>query len=73
MNSNYDKNMPALKTPSLKWLFTGREIFPAMLTAMATAQKSIQLETYTNSDGRIGRQFLKALAGELWLAFLSMC
>jgi cardiolipin synthase len=53
--------MLAPKNPSLNWLFTGREIFPTMLTAIATAKKSIQLETYTYSTGKIGRQFLEAL------------
>jgi cardiolipin synthase len=45
----------------LQWLCMGREIFPAMLAAMDAAQKSIQLETYTFSDGQLGRRFLEAL------------
>ena len=53
--------MPAPKTPALQWLCTGGEIFPAILAAMDAAQKSIQLETYTFSDGQLGRQFLEAL------------
>jgi cardiolipin synthase A/B len=53
--------MAAQKTPALKWLCMGREIFPAMLSAMDAAQKSIQLETYIYSDGKLGRQFLDAL------------
>jgi len=32
-----------------------------MLEAMATAQKSIRLETYIYSDGKLGRQFLETL------------
>ncbi len=39
----------------------GREIFPAMLAAIHAAQKSIQLETYTFSDGQLARRFLEAL------------
>ena len=49
-------------TPSPQWLRTGREIFPAMLTAIRAAHKSIRLETYIYTDGIIGRQFLDALA-----------
>jgi cardiolipin synthase len=44
-----------------QWLCAGQEIFPAMLKAMAAAQKSIRLETYIYSDGKLGRQFLGAL------------
>jgi len=53
--------MSTSKTPALEWLATGREVFPAMLGAMAAARKSIQLETYIFSDGRLGRRFLEAL------------
>ena len=53
--------MSAPKTPALKWLCTGREIFPGMLAAMGAAQKSIRLETYVYADGQLGRQFLEAL------------
>ena len=53
--------MPAPKTPAPQWLCTGGEIFPALLAAMGAARKSIQLETYTFSDGQLGRRFLAAL------------
>ena len=53
--------MPAPKTSALEWLCTGGEIFPALLAAMGAARKSIQLETYTFSDGQLGRRFLEAL------------
>ncbi|MGD1089504.1 MAG: phosphatidylserine/phosphatidylglycerophosphate/cardiolipin synthase family protein [Verrucomicrobiota bacterium] len=53
--------MSAPKPPALQWLCTGREIFPSMLLAMGSAQKSIQLETYVYADGQLGRQFLEAL------------
>ena len=48
-------------TPVLQWLCTGREIFPGMLAAMEAAQKSIRLETYIYTDGKLGRQFREAL------------
>jgi cardiolipin synthase A/B len=44
-----------------RWLCAGQEIFPAMREAMAAAQKSIELETYIYSDGKLGRQILDAL------------
>jgi cardiolipin synthase len=49
------------RTPPLKWLCTGREIFPAMLAAIHAAQKSVSLETYIYGDGELGRQVLAAL------------
>jgi cardiolipin synthase len=53
--------MSAPKTPALQWLCTGREIFPAMLTAIGAARESIQLETYIFADGKLGQQVLSAL------------
>jgi cardiolipin synthase A/B len=53
--------MSAPKTPALRWLCMGQEIFPAMLAALSAAQKSIRLETYIYADGQLGRQFLQAL------------
>src|SRR6202142_2882302 len=53
--------MAAPTTFPWQWLCAGREIFPAMLEAIAAARKSIRLETYIYSDGRLGRQFLEAL------------
>lgn len=53
--------MTIAKTPALQWLAMGQKIFPALLAAMGAAQKSIQLETYTFSDGQLGRKFLEAL------------
>jgi len=46
---------------TLEWLCTGREIFPAMLKAIAAARHSIRLETYIYADGRLGKQFLETL------------
>ena len=58
--------MTAPTTPALQWLCTGREIFPGMLAAMNAAQKSIRLETYIYSDGKLGRQFRDALLAAAW-------
>jgi cardiolipin synthase len=43
-------------------LVNGDEIFPAMLEAIRSAQKTITLETYIYFSGQIGRQFADALA-----------
>jgi cardiolipin synthase A/B len=51
----------AVEVNALEWLSTGREIFPAMLEAIAAAREAVRLETYIYTDGHIGRQFLAAL------------
>ncbi len=51
----------ALMAGSLRWYCCGREIFPAMLDAIAAARQSVRLETYIYSDGHLGRQFVDAL------------
>ncbi len=62
MNSHIPLNEMAIPDKLLlKWLFTGREIFPAMLAAITAAQKSIKLETYIYSNGKVGKQFLETL------------
>ena len=43
-------------------LHNGREIFPAMLSAIATATRSITFETYIYWSGDIGRTFANVLA-----------
>ncbi len=43
------------------WLNAGREIFPAMLAAIATAQEAVCLETYTWSAGSLAERFRQAL------------
>jgi cardiolipin synthase A/B len=58
---NYAGIMSPQKKLAPEWLSTGREIFPAMLEAIGAAQKSIELETYIYSDGKLGRQFLEML------------
>jgi cardiolipin synthase len=49
------------KAPAIRWLWQGREIFPAMHEAIAEAARSIRLETYIYTDGKVGRQMLAAL------------
>src|SRR5437016_9569306 len=43
-------------------LVNGREIFPAMLSAIRSARRSIDFETYLFWDGDIAKQFTDALA-----------
>ncbi|MEO8164097.1 MAG: phospholipase D-like domain-containing protein, partial [Betaproteobacteria bacterium] len=43
-------------------LLNGDEIFPAMLKAIRSAQKTITFETYIYWSGKIGREFADALA-----------
>lgn len=53
--------MTAAPSPAPQWLCAGREIFPALLAALAAAQTSIDLETYIYANGRLGRQVRAAL------------
>src|ERR1051325_3338981 len=48
---------------SSNWLCAGQQVFPAMLEAIAAAQKSVRLETYTSAAGALGERFLEALIG----------
>src|SRR5213592_3928896 len=43
-------------------LVNGKEIFPAMLSAIRSAKHSINFETYVFWDGQIAREFTAALA-----------
>src|SRR6266436_550289 len=43
------------------WLCTGHDVFPAMLTAVDAAQRSVCLETYTYSHDSLGEKFRDAL------------
>jgi len=45
-----------------RWFCGGHHFYPAMLTAIADAKSTIELETYIFTDDRIGNQFLQALA-----------
>jgi cardiolipin synthase len=53
--------MTATTSPAPQWLCAGREIFPALLATLAAARRSIQLETYIYTDGRVGRLVRDAL------------
>jgi cardiolipin synthase A/B len=46
---------------SISTLVNGDEIFPAMLSAIRSAKRSINLETYVFWDGEIAREFTAAL------------
>ena len=47
---------------SVSTLVNGDEIFPAMLSAIRSAKRSINLETYVFWDGEIAKQFTAALS-----------
>src|ERR1700682_3010961 len=47
---------------SISTLVNGDEIFPAMLSAIRSAKRSINLETYVFWDGEIAREFTAALS-----------
>jgi cardiolipin synthase len=46
---------------AVKTLANGEQIFPAMLAAIASAQKTICFETFIYWSGRVGRTFVDAL------------
>lgn len=64
----FQRSMSALLGPPLvegnrvETLVNGVEIFPAMLTAIRAAKKSITFETYIYWSGQVGRDFADALA-----------
>lgn len=47
---------------SITTLVNGDQIFPAMLSAIRSAKKSITFETYVFWDGQIAREFAEALS-----------
>src|SRR6202011_576962 len=47
---------------SISTLVKGEEIFPAMLGAIRSAKRSINLETYIFWDGQVAKQFTAALS-----------
>ncbi|HEY9239877.1 MAG TPA: phospholipase D-like domain-containing protein [Burkholderiaceae bacterium] len=53
---------PMLEGNSVETLLNGDQIFPSMLAAIRSAQRSITFETYIYWDGDIGAQFASALA-----------
>jgi cardiolipin synthase len=54
--------VPATEGNRLEVLRNGDEIFPAMLTAIATAEHTIDFLTFVYWEGEIGTQFAEALA-----------
>ncbi|RZI73759.1 MAG: cardiolipin synthase B, partial [Pseudomonas sp.] len=50
-----------LEGNSVQALVNGDQIFPAMLSAIRAAQKTITLETYIYWSGDVGQQFAQAL------------
>jgi len=46
----------------IETLVNGNQIFPAMLSAIRGAKKTIDFETYVYWDGQVGRAFAEALA-----------
>ena len=54
--------VPATEGNSIEVLRNGREIFPAMLEAIAQAQRTIDLLTFVYWRGEVGTRFAEALA-----------
>src|SRR5271165_4588786 len=50
-----------LNSGSYRWICSGDEVFPAMLAALAAAQRTIRLETYLYAGDNLGQQFRTAL------------
>src|ERR1041385_6160072 len=48
-------------TARWNWLYSGREIFPAMFGAIESSRSSVRLEIYIYSPDALGKQFLEAL------------
>ncbi|MDB6016270.1 MAG: Phospholipase D/Transphosphatidylase [Pedosphaera sp.] len=53
--------MALSKFTSYKWLRTGDEVFPAMLAAIESAQRSVRCETYIYHLDELGKRFFEAL------------
>ncbi|WP_322403133.1 cardiolipin synthase [Massilia luteola] len=53
---------PIIEGNKVEALLNGDQIFPAMLDAIRSAQKSISFETYIYWEGTIGREFTEALS-----------
>src|SRR4051812_8234071 len=53
--------MPSLKPTTHTWLCTGDIVFPAMLEAIHSAQRTIRLETYIYAPDTVGDKFREAL------------
>src|SRR5204863_2313670 len=46
---------------SISTLVNGDEIFPAMLSSIRSAKRSVNFETYTFQDGEVAKQFTDGL------------
>lgn len=55
-------NAPMVEGNRIDTLLNGKEIFPAMLTAISNAQHSVTLEMYIWGDGEISKEFVEALS-----------
>jgi cardiolipin synthase len=53
---------PIVEGNKAEALLNGDQIFPAMLAAIRSAQKSVSFETYIYWEGTIGREFTEALS-----------
>jgi cardiolipin synthase len=53
---------PIIEGNKAEVLLNGDQIFPAMLAAIRSAQKSVSFETYIYWEGTIGREFTEALS-----------
>ena len=53
---------PLVKGNRAQVLLNGDEIFPAMLESIARANNTVDLLTFVYWEGRIGREFARALA-----------
>lgn len=52
---------PLVEGNQVDTLLNGDQIFPAMLAAIRSAQKTVNFETYIYWSGSIGREFVDAL------------
>jgi cardiolipin synthase A/B len=53
---------PLLRGNSVKMLQNGEEIFPDMLAAIGSAQRTITFENFVFSEGRVSNEFAEAMA-----------
>ena len=53
---------PVVDGNNIRGLYNGEQIFPAMLKAIKSAQKTITFESYIYWSGEVGSQFVEALS-----------
>ncbi len=61
LNNIFSAMSRLLKPNSYEWLYSGNEMFPALLAAIASAQKTIRFEIYIYAGDELGTQFRDAL------------